>query len=226
MKQFKIRASAASKIVTSPNATEISVGAKTFCETWAKEQLYNRRKVFSSKYTDKGNVMEDNSIDTVAEHFNYGLLIKNEHELFNDFMTGTPDLILPELIIDVKNSWDPFTFPLFDKKVKSDYYWQGQVYMRLCNTKRFKLVYVLSDTPVHLIRKEAYWYAKDNGYEDLTEDLYREFEKRMTYSDVSMDLKIKSYDIELNMSDIELIEKQVIKCRNYIQTLCVKTPKK
>ena len=34
---------------------QLPAGAKTYCRTWLKEQLYDRRKGFSSKYTDKGN---------------------------------------------------------------------------------------------------------------------------------------------------------------------------
>ena len=226
MKQFKIRCSAIGQIMTQPRskaakeAGELSQTSKTYCEIWLKEQLYSRRREFSSKYTQKGNENEDNSIDFIADQLGYGMLLKNEQFFENDFMTGTPDVILPKLIIDAKNSWDCFTFPLFDTEIKNkDYIWQAQGYMELTGRKAYKLVYVLSDTPIHLIQKEAYYYAKNNGYEDLDEDIYNEFEAKMTYPNIDDKLKIKVFDIQHNKADIEMIEQQVIKCRNYIETL-------
>jgi hypothetical protein len=38
-------------------------------------------------------------------------------------MTGTPDVILEDKIIDIKNSVDCFTFPLNEKELKNKAYW-------------------------------------------------------------------------------------------------------
>jgi len=228
MKEFKIRCSAISKIMGEPRSKAdkeaglLSQTAKTYCEDWFKEQVYGRKREFTSKYTQKGNEVEDNSLDFVAEQLGYGMLIKNEEFFENDFMTGTPDIIVPDLI-DVKNSWDCFTFPLFETKIPNmDYYWQGQGYMHLTERAEFKLIYVLSDTPLHLIRKEAYWYAKNNGYEESDEDILNEFRAKMKYPDIPNNLKIKSFDIKRIDNDIKLIKQQVIKCRTYIETLKTK----
>ena len=154
MKPFKIRSSACGKIM---NVKALGKTGETYVKEWMKEHLYGRHKEFSSKYTEKGNIVEDNSIDFVADRLGFGMLIKNEEHYSNDFVTGTPDLVLPNAIIDVKNSWDCFTFPLFENDVPNkDYYWQAQCYMWLTDRKRFKLVYVLSDTPEHLIQKDAF----------------------------------------------------------------------
>jgi len=40
---------------------QLPQGAKTYVETWFKEQLYARRKTFSGKYTDKGLLTENDS---------------------------------------------------------------------------------------------------------------------------------------------------------------------
>lgn len=226
MKEFKIRASACGQIMTNPRAKKdieagvLSQTAKTYCETWLKEQLYNRKKDFSSKYTDKGNICEDNSLDFIAQQLEYGMLIKNEKHLDNHIMTGTPDVILKDLIIDVKNSWDNFTFPLFEIDVPDkNYYWQAQCYMYLTGKAQYKLIYVLSDTPTNLIEKEAYYWCKDNGYDELDIDVYKQFIRKMTYNDIDDKLKIKVFNIERNNEDISKIEKRVIECRNYIESL-------
>nr|AKH47489.1 hypothetical protein P12024L_20 [uncultured marine virus] len=230
MKEFKIRASACSQIMSQPRAKKdkeaglLSQTTKTYCETWIKEILYSRRKEFSNKYTDKGIITEDNSIDYIAEHLNYGMLLKNEKYYQNELMQGTPDIVLKDLIIDVKNSWDNFTFPLFETKINPVYYWQAQVYMALTGREKYKLIYVLSDTPEHLIIREARSYCFNNGYDELDSEIYEQFHEKMTYSDIPAYFKIKVFEIERNNDDIKLIELQVIKCRNYINELTAKLP--
>lgn len=217
MKDFKIRASQCGQIM---GIKGLGKTGQTYCETWLKEQLYNRKKTFSSKYTDKGNIMEDASLDFIAEQLGYGMLIKNEKQKENDYITGTPDVVLNDLIIDVKNSWDPFSFPLFDIDVPNNaYYWQAQCYMELFNIDNYKLIYVISDTPVNLIEKEAYYWCKDNGYDELDLDIYKQFIRKMTYQDVDSKLKLKSFDIKRNPKDIEKVIERVWECRNYISKL-------
>jgi len=226
MKEFKIRGSACGQIMTNPRAKKdieagiLSKTTKTYCETWLKEQLYNRKKEFSNKYTEKGIITEDNSIDFVSEQLGIGLLMKNEKHLDNHIMTGTPDVILKDLIIDVKNSWDNFTFPLFETEIPNkDYYWQAQCYLYLTGKSDYKLIYILSDTPTHLIEKEAYYWCKNNGYEELNLDVYKQFIRKMTYSDIDDKLKIKIFDIKRNDEDIAKIELRVLECREYINQL-------
>lgn len=198
---------------------ELPEGAKTYCKTWMKEKLYNRKSQFTSKYTDKGMIMEDNSIDFVAEQLGYGMLIKNEERFENDIMTGTPDVILSDHLIDVKNSWDCFTFPLYETEVEKVYYWQAQVYMELTGKDHYKLIYTLMDTPLHLIEREAYFWGKNNGYEELDEDIYNSFVDKMTYPDIEDKYKIKVFEIERNQEDIDNIDRRVQECRKYIKSL-------
>lgn len=226
MKQFKIRASAGGKITSQPRAKKdkelglLSATSKSYCEEWVKEQLYSRRHEFSSKQTQKGNEVEDESLDFLANKLSLGFIIKNEKWFENDYFTGTPDAILKDLIIDVKNSWDCFTFPLFDLSVPNkDYYWQAQVYMDLVGIDEYKLVYVLSDTPMHLIEREAYFQSKNQGFEDLEINILKKCLKSMTYGDIDNSLKIKVFDIQKNQEDIDFLKGQVEKCRNYIKTL-------
>ena len=206
-------------LITKRDNLELPDGVKTYCKTWKKEQVYNRKSQFTSKYTDKGDIMEDNSIDFVAEYLGYGMLIKNEEHFENDIMTGTPDVILKDHLIDVKNSWDCFTFPLYETEVDNAYYWQAQVYMELTGLDKYKLIYILMDTPLHLIEREAYFWGKNNGYEELDEDIYNSFVDKMTYPDIDNKYKIKVFDIERNQEDIDNIDKRVHECRKYINSL-------
>lgn len=199
---------------------ELPSGVKTHCKNWRKSKLYNRRASFSSKYTQKGHIVEDNSIDFVANYLDYGMLMKNEKFFESEYMMGTPDVILKDHLIDVKNSWSWETFPLFEDEIPDNaYYWQAQVYMNLVNRDNYKLIYVLSDTPINLIEREAFYWCKNNGYDELQEDVYNRFLNDMTYNDIDNNLKIKVFNIERNQEDINEIEKRVIECRKYISLL-------
>ena len=198
----------------------LPTGAKTYCEDWLKGQLLDYRTIFSNKYTQKGHIMEDESLDFIAEHLGFGMLIKNEEYLSNEYIDGTPDVRLKQLIIDVKNSWDASTFPMFESEVpKNDYYWQLMGYMWLDDKPSSKLIYTLMDTPEHLIEREARWYSISQGFDELEDDIYKMFLKNMTYKNIDPKYRIKVFEVERNEDDIQLIKDRVIQCREYIKTL-------
>lgn len=201
------------------NNKELPKTAKSYCEEWLKEQLYCRKKEFSNKYTQKGLIVEDNSIDFISEQLGLGLLFKNEKYFENEYMHGTPDIVLKHTIIDAKNSWDPFTFPLFEKSVNSDYFWQAQGYMELTGVKKYILAYVLSDTPENIIEREVRSYCYQNGIEEIDSELYDQFHANMTYEDVDNALKIKTFEISYSQKCIEEIKERVEMCRDYIKSL-------
>ena len=221
---FKISASQTSKIMTMPRskkakeAGELSEGAKTYCKTWLKEQLYTRRKSFSSKYTQKGNEMEEASIEFIGEKLEL-FLMKNEQFYFNTHMQGTPDIILKDTIIDVKNSWDCFTFPLLETEVpEKAYWWQLQSYMYLTNRQHAKLIYVLSNAPEHIVESEAKRAMWSAGDDDITE-YYDAAYKELVYDDIADSLKIKVFEFDRDEEAIKTIFERVEACRNYIESL-------
>lgn len=224
--QFKIRCSAIGQIMTNDRSGKaMGKTSMGYCEQWVKEQLYARKKEFSSKYTQKGNENEDNGIDMIAEHLDIGMLFKNEKHYENESITGTPDVVLKDLVIDLKSSWDCFTFPLLSDEIpNSDYDWQLQGYMELTGTTKAKLIYALTDTPLHLIEKEAYFYAKNNGYDtlEIESEIYEKFAKQMTYPDIPNRYRIKVYDIAYDAAKVSQIYSRVAECRKHIETLTAK----
>lgn len=218
---FRIRASACGVLMTNDRSGKaMGETAKSYLESWVKEELYRRRKEFSSKYTDKGNECEAASIEFAAEQFGWGLVAKNEQHYRNEYMTGTPDIILASSVEDIKNSWDCFTFPLFDDDIpEKKYYWQGQVYMALTGKSTFGLVYTLMNAPDHLIEQEAR-RAADWG--EVEAELYDSVRDRMTYDGLNTELRIKRFEIVRNDEDIERIRTRVIEAREYIRTLIIK----
>ena len=150
MKQFKIRCSAISQIMTRSKvkSNPLSKTTESYLQEWLKEQIYGAQNFKGNKFTQKGLDVEDESINYVMEELNYDFLVKNEDSFENDFLTGTPDVLTDDLVIDMKNSWDMFTFPLFEDAIPTKaYYYQLQGYMALTGKTKAKLIYTLMDTP-------------------------------------------------------------------------------
>lgn len=105
----------------------LPTGAKTYLQKWMKEHLYNRRKEYSNQYTAKGILCEPAAIEFVARMMGYGEIEKNTIRVQNEWMDGECDLVLKNIVEDVKNSWEPDTFPLFETELPElDYYYQLQ----------------------------------------------------------------------------------------------------
>jgi len=188
----------------------LSKTASSYCQQWLKEQIYGRKKEFGSKYTNKGNIVELESLNYIAKELDYDSIVKNEESFENEFLTGTPDAILDDHIIDVKNSWDCFTFPLFYSYVPNkDYYWQAQGYMALVGCDSYRLIYTLMDTPEELIEKEYFGSNLD----------YETFSSHYKYKGIESKYRIKVFDIYKNEQDIEKIYTRVEECREYINNL-------
>jgi hypothetical protein len=199
MREFKIRASASGKLMTKPRSKSevLSKTTITYLQEWAKQEVYGVRKSISSKYLDKGNAVEDEAIDYAAQELGWLFASKNEEYFEDDFFCGTPDVILEDKIIDIKSSWDCFTFPLFEDDIPNkDYYYQLQVYMHLTGKRKAELVYCLMNTPDEL------------AYEDVFD-----------YSNLSSKYRIKSFYIDYDEDVIEQLKEAVLNSRNYIKEI-------
>jgi len=113
---MKVRCSAIGKIMSAPrNKSEVlSQTAKTYIHEMVLQDKYGIRKEFSSRYTDKGNEVENESINLVNEVLDVGFIYKNEEHYENDWITGTPDVNTEEVLLDVKTYWDGSTFLFFE----------------------------------------------------------------------------------------------------------------
>ena len=196
MRDFKIRASASGKLMTSPRSKSevLSKTTTTYLQDWVKEEVYGLKKSISSKYLDKGNAVEDDAIDYAAKELGWLFASKNDEHFEDEFFCGTPDVILEDKIIDIKSSWDCFTFPLFEDEIPNkDYFYQLQVYMHLTGKKMAELVYVLMNTPEGI------------GYDEAFD-----------YSHLSSNYRIKSFAIDYDEEVIEQLREAVLNSRDYI----------
>lgn len=215
---------------------ELPTGAKTYCEKWLKEKLYDRRKNFTNQYLDKGIQVEGASIQFAADHYGWGDVAKNEEWFSDEWFEGTPDVIaeLPDpttyyrpTVIDMKNVWDCFTMPLFEEEIPTaGYETQLQVYMHLVSEHygvEFNdalLVYSLMDAPLNVMEKQMRSLSWEEGQQGFISDEIRQrVHTEMTYSNLPPELRLKSYAVKRDPAVIEELKLRVRLCRKYIAGL-------
>lgn len=219
---MKVRCSQIGKIMTNPRKSGevLSQTAKTYVQDLVLLEKYGIRKEFSSRYTDKGNDVEELSIALVNDVLNYKFIYKNDEHFENDWVTGTPDVNTDEVLIDVKSSWDASTFPFFETELPNkDYYYQLQGYMWLTGKQESVLAYCLIDTPLEMVDSEvrrAHWNALIIG-ED--EQLRKEVESKHKFGHIPNNRRVKYWFVQRDEQVIEQIKERVELCREYYKLL-------
>jgi hypothetical protein len=168
----KFRCSGLGHLMTDPKtkadkeAGLLSEGAKTHAVDVLVSAKYQRREEVYSKYFEKGNEVEEQSI-TFLSLLKRKVFKKNELTLSNEWISGTPDLFIGDeivraaQIIDIKSSWDIFTFHRTMHKARnSNYYWQMQGYMWLTGAQTATLSYCLVNATADLINDEKWKLAR------------------------------------------------------------------
>ena len=219
---MKIRCSAIGKIMTSPKSKGevLSQTTKTYLQELAIEETFNIRKEFSSRYTDKGNEVEDLSIALCNDVLDIGFIYKNEEHFTNDWITGTPDVNTSEILLDVKSSYDATTFPFFDTKlVNKSYFYQMHGYMWLTGKEESLLCYCLIDTPLQIVEDEIrreHWKA--NLIEESL-DLRAFVQAKHTFGHIPKEKRLKVFKIAKDEQVIEEIKTRIEQCREYYNEL-------
>ena len=226
---IKFRCSGLGSLMTEPRSK-----SETISETTKKALIekyiflkYGRDKELFNKYVEKGLLVEEDSL-TLFARVKKEMFRKNEVQLSNDFLTGTPDLFIgpeienAEIIIDLKSSWDIFTFwSSKTEALNKNYYWQLQGYMALTGAKGAKLVYCLIDTPNVLINDELRRLQWKMGVSEPSDKLFveaaNEKQKEMVFSDIPITERIHEIDIPRNDSDIEKLYQRINDCRKWME---------
>lgn len=230
------RCSSLSKLMTNPKlkadieAGNLSETTKTYLLEVYISEKYNRDKNVTSKYMEKGLLVEEDSI-TLYSRVMKKFFKKNESKLSNEFIKGTPDLYTgleiteADLVIDIKSSWDIFSFfkVKFDNSINKDYWWQLQGYMALTGASKAKLVYCLVDTPDTLIEdeKRKLLYKMNAGTTENEDYIIacEELERSMRFSDIPMEDRVIEYSIDRDDKAIAQLYDRIERCRMYLNEL-------
>ena len=165
----------------------LSDTAKSFIEkTW----LFNEKGFYeelSSKYVEKGNFNEEESILLVSE-VEGNFYEKNTERKTIDHITGEADIICyidgKKVIKDVKSSWSPMTFMNGD--LNTIYEWQLRTYLYLYDAEEAHLHYVLTDCPEHILENEKWKLRNKYGLLDdenpIMQRLFKQLEQNLIFS--------------------------------------------
>jgi hypothetical protein len=210
MKQFKVRASTLGVICAVKGFAKTG---EACVEQQVLDMIYERRHDVKSKYLSKGNDCEQQSVNMLNEML--GLKVeKNTERFFNEFITGEPDYIQSDFVRDIKNSYSHGTFPLFGEL---DYKYKMQLkgYLWLLGMKKGSVDYFLHDMPENLLMKECRAEMWNRDMEELEVELYDEIKAKFTYSDLPLNLRYRSFEVELTDQDIEFMKANVSKANDY-----------
>lgn len=198
---------------------ELSKTTVKYLEEIFIEEVFGRKKDVDSKFFDKGTTVEADSISLVTKVEGV-FLKKNEKTFENDFIEGTPDIIVPKLF-DIKSAWDIWTF-IAVKEVSPEYYAQLQGYMELAKSDTSLLKYCLVNTPEGLIYDEVKKKTFYKGVLD-TDPLYMEIadqiEKNMTYDEIDPAIRIKSFEVKKDNQFIAELYKKIEQAREYLNSM-------
>lgn len=212
MKEFKIRASKASVLLTAGGKTSVAQTPKTYIEEWLISEITGKRKVIESKYFRRGNDSEDLAIARVGKD-----LVKNIIFFQDEFFHGTPDVITEDTVIDTKCSWDAFTFPFFMKEPPISYVAQLQVYMHLTEKRKAILAYCLENGTDEQINSLAWKKAKEVGADEPTIEHWDSAERDLNYDHLPDHLRIKKFEIAYDAEMINNLIEGVKFGREYIK---------
>ena len=154
----------------------LSATAKTFLRGIYRQMVFSRQTDISSKYLEHGIYGEGFAITMLSLHLKK-MLRKNDQRLYNDFISGEPDVFIGKEItkseegFDTKCSWSIETLPFRSDDLDIKYYWQDMCYMWLTNAPKWSTAYCLvNHSATDIIRqKQNLWYKLgcDNSEENL-----------------------------------------------------------
>ena len=220
---MKVRCSQIGKIMTNPRTKgeRLSQTTKSYILELAIQEKYGIYEEFWSRYTDKGNEVEPESIKLTESVLDVGFIYKNEEQFSNEWVTGKPD-VNTDVLIDVKSSWNAKTFfeKVVDDELKNkDYYYQLQGYMWLTDKQEALLCYCLVDTPLQIVEDEIrreHW--KQNLISESS-DLREFVEDKHMFGHIPMEKRVKTHVVKRDDEVIEAIKTRIEECREYYNNL-------
>lgn len=207
----------------------LSETAKTHLVDVYVSQRYGRNDDVTTKYTEKGLMVEEDAI-TLYCRIKKQFLKKNKDLVGNGFLRGTPDLyegtdiLAADRIIDVKSSWDIYTFSrVRTKEINNLYWWQLQGYMALTGAKTSTLAYCLIDTPEVLINDEKRKLMWKMGVISDTDSTYQEaceeLDRNMRFGDIPLEERMIEFTIERDDDAIEEMYDKIKRGRIFLDQL-------
>jgi hypothetical protein len=209
------------KLKADKDAGNLSETAKTFVEDkWLFEQ-FGFAESIKNQYMDKGNECEQDSMDLVSQVVEGGFRSRFNTKLQNEYVIGTPDIVLTDCVEDIKTSWNLKTF--FNAELSKMYYAQAQCYMWLTGKEKYRLIYALVPTPQSLVLNECeklvYKYGKNYDNEDYIKECQQIQRNNDLIKELPTEKRVKVFAFDYDPNYIETLKVKIEKAREYYNTL-------
>lgn len=209
------------KLKTDKDAGNLSATAKTFVlNTWLQNE-YGYSEFTQTDAMTKGLMQEQDSMELVQEVLGGQFRVKNRERFKNEYLIGTPDIILPDCIEDIKTSKNLRTF--IDADVEPMYEAQAMTYMELKWIHSYRLIYALvPDSPESIVRaKERLVWSFGGDYSNA--DYIAQCEQIQHNNDIIMTIpkekRIKVFTFEWSKDYMDRLYAKCDKAREYYNTL-------
>lgn len=186
-------------------------------------EKYGRKRDIQTKQMKKGVEVEDESILLLNKYWNTNYE-KNQDRYTNGFITGHPDILDKDKVVDIKSSYDLWTFlGNLPDKLDNLYYWQLMSYMWLTGAKKGHIAYCLSNTPFGIVEQEKRYLLNrmdvisEESPEYVKEAMRLEF--NMTFDDIDVSERVLIYTVDRNEDDIVRIQNRVERAREYLHEI-------
>lgn len=163
---------------------------------------------------EKGNLVEVESIKLLSRLDNRPYE-KNEQRFTNVYLSGIPDIIVNDYIIDVKSSYDADSFFRNLHGDLSDvYFWQMQGYFYLTGIRSGEVSFCLVETPKAILDKIiADILSKNNKYTES------ELRSKFSYDDIPEEDRRIKFLVERDDEAISKIPERINNCRKFLAYL-------
>ena len=187
------------------------------------------KKRISSPYFENGIANEPAGLQLLNDTiYNDGktFVPKIKTRAENDYLTGETDCIIGDTITDVKNAYNRYTFAR--ASLTGVYKWQGKGYLWIHEKPNFRLFYCLNNMPEYLVEKEikSEFYKREFPFSWDDREFHQEFidfelEQREFYNYDDMELweRFKTWDLQLEPGDTEIMIEAVTFVRNTMQEM-------
>lgn len=187
-------------------------------EKYGKEPVGGAER---SKYTMKGKMVEEESI-MMLSRIDSLAYFKNNTRFKNAYLTGEPDIITGNKIIDIKSSYDFATLlSNIGKPLNSLYEHQVTGYMALTEATEAEVCYCLVNMPQEMINseKKRIFYALNATTEESPEYLRQvlKLENNMSFDEVPIQERIVRFPVQRDEELINKIYKRVEACREWLK---------
>ena len=209
------------KLKADKDAGNLSETAKTFVEDKWLFDTFGFAESIKNQYMDKGNECEQDSMDLVTQVLEGGFRSRYNTKLQNEYVIGTPDIVLQDCVEDIKTSWNLKTF--FNAELSKMYFAQAQCYMWLTGKEKYRLIYALVPTPQSMVLNECeklvYKYGKNYDNEDYIAECQQIQRNNDLIKELPIEKRVKVFAFDYDPNYIETLKIKIEKAREYYNTL-------